>query len=191
MSNPPIVKNENHGRFFAGVELDRQTRGACADVSSRIKATGFSATFEAPEKLHITLAFLGNVGVERIGEIGDALRNAASAISSFDLTLDRIGAFPHERNPRVVYIGARQQGAAFRNAAETIRAAFATMDFAFPEDAVAHVTIARVKGGADRPVPAVEVAPIPVAVTEVVLFESIFDPRVRTSRYEIAERCPL
>jgi RNA 2',3'-cyclic 3'-phosphodiesterase len=179
-------------RYFAGVELDNASRSASASVTTRLCATGFPADFEGADKLHLTLAFLGNVADERFGELNGALERAAVGISSFDLTLDRLGAFPHERSPRIVYIGARQQGAGFRNAAGIVRAEYARLGFVFKDDAVAHVTIARVKGNAPTgPAPALDVEPITIAVAEIVLFESTFDPSKRTSRYEIAARALL
>jgi 2'-5' RNA ligase len=186
------MKNEGTARYFVGIELDRGVRSACAQIAARLRDAGFSAAFEGPEKLHITLAFLGNVPSERFAEFEGALRRAACAMSPFVLIVDRIGAFPHERSPRVVYIGARQQGSAFRNAAAIVRAEYARLGFAFKDDAVAHVTIARVKGNAcTGPPPTIDVQPIPVPVSEIVLFESIFDPSRRSTRYEIAARASL
>ena len=159
---------------------------------TRLRTTGFSATYEDADKLHLTLAFLGNVAEDRFDDLAKALKGAASTVAPFDLTLDRIGAFPHERSPRVVYIGARQQGANFRNAAKIARSAYEGLGFAFKDDAVAHVTIARVKGSArTQPVPAIDVKPIPVAVVELALFESIFDPSKPSTRYEITARASL
>ncbi len=179
-------------RYFVGIELDDAARNACEDVAARLRATGFSAAFESAEKFHLTLAFLGNVDAAQSSEIEDAMRRAASGIQAFGLTLDRIGAFPHERNPRVAYVGARQQGADFRTAANAVRSEYATLRFAFKDDAVAHVTIARVKGRErTRPAPAIDVEPIQVPVVELSLFESIFDPTKRSTRYEITARASL
>ena len=186
------VKSGLTKRYFAGIDLDETARERCASVTARLRATGFVAGFEGVGKLHLTLAFLGNVAEERFGDLEDVLQRAASAISPFDLTLDRIGAFPHERSPRVVFIGSRQQGAGFRSAAEIVRSEYESLGFAFKDDAVAHVTIARVKGNTNGgPPPAIEVDPILIAVAEIVLFESIFDPIRRSTRYEIAARAAL
>jgi 2'-5' RNA ligase len=179
-------------RYFAGIELEQSARNACADVTARLRAAGFSAAFEDADKLHLTLAFLGNVAEDRFRDLTGALKRAAATVAPFDLTLDRIGAFPHERSPRVVYIGARQQGTGFRNAARIVRSEYASLEFSFQDDAVAHVTIARVKGGARTgPAPAIDVEPIPIPIIELALFESIFDPNRRSTRYEIVSRSSL
>ncbi|HKU66417.1 MAG TPA: RNA 2',3'-cyclic phosphodiesterase [Candidatus Baltobacteraceae bacterium] len=175
-------------KLFAGIELDKRVRAQCASVAARLAAHGFDARFEPPEKLHITLAFLGWVDYEQFEPITDALRTAADTAPPFTLTLDTIGAFPHERRPKIVWIGSRDQGAPYRRLAYGARAAFEELGFSFDKDAVAHVTIGRVKGGHAH-LPMLEVPPMQVHVTEIVLFESL--PAGPTTRYEVRHRAPL
>ena len=176
-------------RLFAGIELGDAARAACADVASALTKTGFAAKYESPDKLHVTLAFLGNVAPERTPETISALE-AAAAVPPFALAFDKLGAFPHERRPRVVYIGSREQGPAFRSLSSALRGTYAALGFAFDDDAVAHVTIARTKDP-QRPLPLVEFTPINIVVERVTLFESLFDKARNTSRYEIIATAPL
>ena len=60
----------------------------------------------APEKIHLTLQFLGEVPVARVGEITAALDRVSSP--SFDLVLNRFGYW--HRN-RVVWLGSSRQSA--------------------------------------------------------------------------------
>lgn len=172
-------------RLFAGIELPPKIRKACAAVADRLRGSGLDARFEAPGKLHITVAFLGWVEPERIASINEALERAAQNSSSFALTLDKLGAFPHERRPRVIWIGAREQGAPFRELSRAVRKEFESLGFSFEKDSVAHVTIARVKGGPAH-LPVLDLAPMKLAVRSVTLFESI--PAGRTTRYEVRSR---
>jgi 2'-5' RNA ligase len=169
-------------RLFVGIALDAATRAACANTAGALQRTGFAAKFEDPEKLHATLAFLGNVADDRCEAIVEAMRRVASESRAFGVTFDKLGAFPNERRPRVVYVGARDQGSAFRGLSKRLRSAYAAMGFTFHDDAVAHVTIARVKDP-QGPLPLVEVAPQSLHVTELTLFESVFDKEKKTSRY--------
>jgi 2'-5' RNA ligase len=170
-------------RLFAGIALDDGVRAACAGVSQELQKTGYAAKFEAPEKLHVTLAFLGWVEPARVDDVKSALRAAASS-APFGITLDKIGAFPHERKPRVVFVGAREQGAPFRALAAAVRQRYAALGFDFDNDAVAHVTLARSKPP-QRPLPLIEFVPIPLRVESLTLFESLPDPVHKTSRYEV------
>lgn len=175
-------------KFFAGIELDKRVRAACAQLSARLEAHGFDARFEPAAKLHITLAFLGWVEAEQVEPIRDALKLAANSVRPFTMTLDTMSAFPHERRPKIVWIGSHDQGAQYRALAYGARSAFEPIGFTFDKDAVAHVTIARVKGGRAH-LPMLDVKPMQVHVTEIALFESF--PAGPTTRYEVRYRAPL
>lgn len=175
-------------KLFAGIELDKRVRAQCAQVSARLGAQGLEARFELEEKLHITLAFLGWVDPERMQDISDALDTAANAVPPFTLSLDKIGAFPSERRPKILWLGSRDQGAAYRRLAYAARTSFEPLGFTFEKDAVAHVTIARVKGGRAH-LPLLEIGPVHVHVTHIALFESL--PAGPTTRYEVRHRAKL
>ena len=181
---------EKKRRLFVGIQLDDASRAACASVSEGLQRTGFAAKYEASEKFHVTLAFLGNVAAHQVDAIAAALDGAAAQTAPFALTLDKIGAFPHERRPRVVYIGAREQGAPFRALAQSVRGSFAALGFQFDDDSVAHVTIARVREPR-APLRSIEFAPIGFEVGALSLFESLFDPKANTSRYDITRLAVL
>lgn len=150
-------------RLFVGIALRDAARTDCAAVSGDLRRTGFAARYEAPEKLHVTLAFLGFVEASRYDAVVRGLMAAASRSAPLAVTLDKLGAFPHERKPRVVYIGAREQGAAFRALAREVRVEYADLGFEFHTDPVAHVTIARVKERG-APLPSIEFGPIHLEV---------------------------
>ena len=174
-------------KLFTGIDLTPSVRASCNDVTERLRSAGLDARFEPPEKLHITLAFLGWVEPESIEAIRDALQRAAQDGHAFDLTLDKLGAFPHERKPRVIWIGANEQGAALRELSHSVRANYEALGFTFEKNAVAHVTIARVKGG-DAHLPMLDVKPMNLAVRELTLFESIPAGRQPVTRFAPATR---
>lgn len=175
-------------KLFAGIDLDARTRARCADISARLQSAGLHARFEAAEKLHITLAFLGWVDPEHVEPIRQTMREVASRTHPFTIALDKLGAFPHERNPHVVWIGARSQGEEFTNLAQSIRLAYEQIGFQFDKHAVAHVTIARIKEERTH-LPLIEVKPMRLNVKELTLFDSL--PDGRTTRYEARDRAPL
>jgi len=177
-------------KLFVGIPLDAQARAACAAVAKDFRKTGLAAKYEAPEKLHATLAFLGFVEPPRVEEVTAPMAACAQRSQPFRVTLDKLGAFPHERKPRVVYVGAREQGAPFRELAGAVRAAYVDLGFSFKDDSVVHVTIARVKEPR-RALPLIDVTPARLVLGELALFESIFDKERNTSRYEIRARAAL
>jgi RNA 2',3'-cyclic 3'-phosphodiesterase len=177
-------------RLFAGIALDDGARAGCASVAEALRKTGFAAKYESPEKLHVTLAFLGFVEPSRCESIAAALAACTRRSKPFSVIFDKLGAFPHERRPRVVYVGAREQGLPFRELAANVRDTYGELGFEFDNDPVAHVTIARVKES-KRPLPLVEFRPITLEIVALTLFESLPDPANETSRYEAAATARL
>jgi len=176
-------------KLFVGIELDDAVRSTCASIAERLNARGLVARYERTEKLHVTLAFLGWVDPEMVGPITSAMETVALQQHSFTLRLDRVGAFPHERKPRVVWVGSHEQGKTFREVAHALRIAYEDLGFPFDKDAVAHVTIARVKEPR-RPLPMLDaIEPVEQRVESLALFDSI--PDKGTTRYEVLKRAPL
>jgi RNA 2',3'-cyclic 3'-phosphodiesterase len=177
-------------RLFVGLALDAPAREACARAATQLHDTGFAAKYEDAAKLHVTLAFLGNVDPQAVPKIQSVLDEAVASTAPFSVTLDKLGAFPQERRPRVVFVGAREQGAAYRALAHAVQSAYRALGFAFEDDPVAHVTIARVKDPR-RALPSVELTPATLHVAAVSLFESVFEKAQNTSRYDVLTSAAL
>lgn len=80
-------------RLFIAINFDENTRGRLCRVQDRLRAFG-SGNFSHPENLHLTLAFLGDIQPERLGEIYalmDELR-----FSQLTLSFDRADFFSRE-----------------------------------------------------------------------------------------------
>jgi len=174
-------------RLFVGIALDAPTRAALVNASLAFERAGLRARFERAEKLHVTLAFLGSVGSERVAPLIAALRAGVTAIAPFTVRFDALGAFPNDRRARMVWAGARKPDAAFALLARAVRDAareFARLD---EKQAVLHVTLGRLREPAR--LPPHRLAAQSMLVDEIVLFESL--PGEGTSRYEVVERFPL
>ncbi len=102
-----------------------------------------------PERMHITLAFMGEVPVDRLDEmigIGDA---AASDRSSFQVSISDTACFPESGEPGVLY--ARVDGGSeLAGLAEFLRSRLGSL--ADQKKFRAHLTLARCRGGSPRKV---------------------------------------
>lgn len=93
-------------RLFVAVTLPPEARDALAEVIGRLRAANLRGVRTvAPEGVHITLKFLGNVDAGRVSELSEALTGAAHGAMPFRLALRGLGAFPDERAPRVLWVG--------------------------------------------------------------------------------------
>ena len=61
-----------------------------------------------PESIHLTLKFLGEIKEEEIEPIGARLCAAAAEAGPFQLSVRKLGVFPNEKFPRVLWIGIQQ-----------------------------------------------------------------------------------
>jgi 2'-5' RNA ligase len=59
----------------------------------------------APDQIHLTLQFLGNVPAGLLDPLTLALRDACRKISPFGLATGGLGCFPNDRAPRILWVG--------------------------------------------------------------------------------------
>lgn len=186
-------------RLFVAVDLDDALRRAAARLSRTIRdrlerAGSFGVSWIAPDNLHLTLKFLGEIGDAAAGRIQEAMA-APFAEPVFDLELSDVGAFPPAGPARVVWFGVRAGAEALvrlQTEVETRLRGFGLP----PEDRPfrAHLTVARFRApvpGRVRELLAVE-APVPIgrcSVRHVTLYQSHLSPK--GARYVVLARAPL
>ena len=143
--------------------------------------------YESSEKLHVTLAFLGNVADERLATVMQAFRGLGGG-RPFWLEFDTLGAFPNVHRPRVIWIGSSRANPDFAACAREVRAAFAGSGFSFDHDAEPHISICRPKGLRVAALPALA-GTARLRVDTLTLYHSV--PAGPTTRYEAIARTPL
>ncbi len=99
----------------------------------------------APEAIHLTLQFLGDVAEERVPAILTALKESAPA-RSVHLQLACAGAFPHLRRPQTIWMGIAGNVAGLEQMQRIVTTALQPLGFP-PEDRPfrAHLTLGRVR----------------------------------------------
>lgn len=135
-------------RLFCAVELPDGLRSRVAERVRRLRSEfpDVRASWERPEKLHITLKFLGDVEPARVEALSGAAARAVSNIEPFELSVNEPGSFPPKGEPRVLWLGivdASGRLAVMQRALETECAAVG-----FPREPRAfkpHLTLARIR----------------------------------------------
>ncbi|MGH7737530.1 MAG: RNA 2',3'-cyclic phosphodiesterase [Candidatus Tyrphobacter sp.] len=174
-------------RLFIGIELNEHARAACAEIATRLEASGLRARFVEAPNYHMTLAFLGNV--DDASPIDSCVRDVAGRHAPFAITIERVGAFPHERRPRIVFAGSRGVDDAYCALAADVREACERLGYRIDHDVVPHVTLARIPRDARIVLPIVDVAPFGTNVEGITLFESV--PLEGKTRYDVRARALL
>jgi 2'-5' RNA ligase len=94
-------------RSFIAVELPPELQQAIARETAGLRAAlpRPLVRWVAPENVHLTLKFLGDVSPANLELLVDALRVEAAQHAAFEAYVGKVGAFPNPRRPRVIWVG--------------------------------------------------------------------------------------
>ncbi|MFO7539622.1 MAG: RNA 2',3'-cyclic phosphodiesterase [Chloroflexota bacterium] len=94
-------------RTFIAVELPAAVREYLGSVTAELAAHTKSGLVRwvRPERMHLTLCFLGETAVSQVPAVAAALDRVAVQQRPFQLQLTELGAFPNQKRPRVVWVG--------------------------------------------------------------------------------------
>lgn len=90
-------------RCFISVDIPKEKQEKLFEIKKDLEKFCFSK-FVKRENLHITLKFLGDINDDEIKTVKEKL-HSISKIKSFNVSLSGIGAFPNDKNPRIIWVG--------------------------------------------------------------------------------------
>ena len=133
-------------RTFIAIEIPAELKKAIIQQSASLRrAAGGSVRWVAPENIHLTLKFLGEISPSNLEMLTQTLKTEASQQTPFDIKIETLGAFPNPRRPRVIWVGldAPPALARFQHGLEaaTARLGYPPEDKPFSP----HLTIGRVR----------------------------------------------
>ena len=129
-------------RVFIAVELPNEIRQSLGDVQQALRPLTNSARWVAPESIHITLKFLGEIPDKTVADVDSAITGVSW--KTFQVTVRGVGFFPGTRSPRVFWAGMEaptMQGLAEQLDRRLERVGFEAEKRAFRP----HITLARAR----------------------------------------------
>ena len=127
---------------YGGRQRRRPSRGAVAYDAVR---------WTAPESMHITLKFLGDVHRDDVRYLREELDEVAAESSRLRLALGANGCFPGDRTPRVLWTGLDGDLRRMLSLASRLEGAMVKLGFAEERREFApHVTVGRVRSGTQK-----------------------------------------
>ena len=93
-------------RTFIAVPASASLRQAAKKLAEVLRPAAGDVKWVAPENLHWTLQFLGDVDQLEIPAVCSAVSIAVGDVDSFDLEARGAGAFPAPDRPRTLWLGA-------------------------------------------------------------------------------------
>jgi 2'-5' RNA ligase len=145
-------------RAFVAIGLGEELKSEVATVQRKLQDAAakrqvrWLVRWVAPQNIHLTLKFLGEVEAARIPDLTTALQGSADNIESFTLTVRDLGCFPSTKRPNVVWAGLDGQLPSLAEFARRIEDAFSALGF--PREArlfSPHLTLGRIKREARPP----------------------------------------
>ncbi len=92
-------------RSFLAIEIPRTIQKGIEEVQRELKSSRADVRWVSPDKIHLTLKFFGNIDESKIDLIVKSIEGPTGASTPFPLKVRGVGAFPHLKNPRVIWIG--------------------------------------------------------------------------------------
>lgn len=133
-------------RTFIAIELDETVRAALIRLEARLAQAAPSLRWTDAAKLHLTLAFLGELDDEQVRAATAAAQSAATHTQAFRVALAEPGYFGSRRSPRVIWAGVGGDTRSLLAAQARLADELAARGFPREERPFApHLTLARVQ----------------------------------------------
>ncbi len=94
-------------RIFVAVDISEETRQTVSDYMADLKNKfpNVKVGWDRPEKLHLTLKFLGDTDENQLEKLKIICEQIAGQISNLKFQISNTGVFPSLRNARVLWLG--------------------------------------------------------------------------------------
>ncbi len=103
---PPLNRRFNRllVRVFVAVRIPVRIQRELARLTRKLAELQIPVSWVPPERMHLTLRFLGQVPERNRRVLVEALSVAAQDAIPFEVSFGRVGAFPSPRQPHVLWI---------------------------------------------------------------------------------------
>lgn len=94
-------------RFFIALEIPEQSKLELEELQEKIQEVIPNIRLTDPQKLHLTIAFIGEQPESLESILSQAIKDAAGGIEPFEFTPGFIDSFPNLHNPHTLWIGTK------------------------------------------------------------------------------------
>ncbi len=163
------ISDEARRRVFRFVEL---LRGQFPDVR---------VGWVKPEKIHLTLKFLGEIDESQLEKFSEAIEKTSQNISKFKIQIGKTGVFPSAQNARILWLGLKDETGNLRKLNEILESECERKGVKKEiRSFKAHLTIGRLKEKSSALVEkhlSEEFEPIEFESSEIVIYQSELLPQ--------------
>jgi 2'-5' RNA ligase len=95
-------------RTFIAIDPGKAIRDQLVGLQEGLARSGVEVKWVESDNLHVTLLCLGEVELNEVPAVCDAVAGGVSSHKAFNLSIAGVGCFPNPRRPRVVWAGVGQ-----------------------------------------------------------------------------------
>jgi RNA 2',3'-cyclic 3'-phosphodiesterase len=136
-------------RAFVAVELPARVLESLAslqdDLREQLGRAAGTVRWTRPEGLHITLQFLGDVPSAQVDAIGEALQTSIAGQRVAKLAISKVGAFPNENRPRILWVGLDGDIPVLSGVASAVADGLKSLGYSPDKPFKPHITLGRVR----------------------------------------------
>ncbi len=92
-------------RCFLAIALDPALQTALEGEVERLRQAGAKVSWVPPERMHLTLIFLGEIAAARLETAAGIMDRVAKTVPAFQVRVEGIGSFGSPARPRVIWAG--------------------------------------------------------------------------------------
>ena len=168
-------------RFFIALEIPSVNRLQFQSIQAKLHTIIPQARLTSLDKIHLTLAFLGEQPDNLVSDLTKIIEGAASGIPPFEVTPAYIDGFPNIHNPNNLWVGVKEDIDKILLIRERIKDGLVALNLPVDERRFTpHITIAKLSGSFKiSQEMEVELERLmaqafdPIKITSIKLFESI------------------
>ncbi|MEN6622849.1 MAG: RNA 2',3'-cyclic phosphodiesterase [Smithella sp.] len=141
------MDTEKKIRAFLAIEPSAEALAAIARLQEKLKREiGGPISWTRPQGNHLTLKFFGYVSQADVENICTAVKKITETASSLLLNIEKIGVFPDQKRPRVLWVGTGGEIEKLTLLQKKLDEEFAVIGFpAENRPFRAHLTLGRIK----------------------------------------------
>jgi 2'-5' RNA ligase len=138
-------------RLFVAVELENTLKDKVSEIQKKLIQEDADVKWVELKNLHFTLKFIGEVDESRIGDIVKAIDKSLVDTKPCRLSIENIGVFPNESNPKIIWLGVSEGKDEICSLANIVQDKLAKIGFAREKRKFSpHLTLGRVKSARNK-----------------------------------------
>ncbi|MCX6827170.1 MAG: RNA 2',3'-cyclic phosphodiesterase [candidate division Zixibacteria bacterium] len=170
-------------RLFIALPLPKNIEDFLGEIIFVLKQKGGKVKWVAPKNVHLTVKFLGETGEDKIAAIKSVLQGIAEKYPPVLAAINKIGAFPDLKQPRVIWAGLTGDINILEALAGDIEKEMTQLGFPGEDKGFkAHLTLGRIKdnyglGELAESIKSYQIASATWQFETLVLFNSVLTPQ--------------